>query len=65
MILTSVSKKKSCSIAYRYVREGVATDEWRIEYISTDNNIADFSMKPIPSGAKPNLFVNGILHHIE
>ena len=38
---TSVLKKKSCSIAYHFVREGAAADEWRMTYISTHDNIAD------------------------
>ena len=31
----SVLKKKSNSIAYNFVREGCAADEWRVTYIST------------------------------
>ena len=38
---TSVLKKKCCSIAYHFVREGVAADEWRVTYISTHQNIAN------------------------
>ena len=34
----SVLKKKSCSIAYHFVREGVAKNEWRTNYISTHVN---------------------------
>ena len=33
-------KKKSQSIAYHYVREGVARDEWRTSYINTHVNFA-------------------------
>merc|ERR1712130_637365 len=34
-------KKKNNSIAYRYVREGCARDEWRVTYVTTDDNPAD------------------------
>ena len=61
---TSMLNKKSCSIAYHFVREGVAADEWRIEYIPTDHNIADLLTKPLPSGTKRSSFVNAIMHHI-
>jgi len=32
----STLKKKMMSTAYHFVREGVAKDEWRTTYISTD-----------------------------
>ena len=34
-IFESVMKKKTQSIAYHFVQEGCARDEWRTEYIST------------------------------
>ena len=61
---TSVLKKKSCSIAYDFVREGTSMDEWRICYVSTHDNVADLLTKPIPYGAKRLKFINMILHHI-
>jgi hypothetical protein len=33
-------KKKSNTIAYHFVREGVARDEWRTAYVNTDDNSA-------------------------
>ena len=48
----SVLKKKSNSIAYHFVREGSARDEWRIAYINTHLNVADLLTKPLPSGEK-------------
>ena len=63
-IPTSVLKKKSCSIAYHFVREGVASDKWRIEYVSTDENVADLLTKLLPKGLKRTKFVNMILHHV-
>ena len=62
---TSTLKKKSCSIAYHFVREGVASDEWRIAYIPTDLNVADMLTKPLPSGEKRSKFVKMLLHHVE
>ena len=39
--LESTLKRKSQSIAYHFVREGVARDEWRATYINTHGNEAD------------------------
>ncbi len=44
-------KKKSNAIAYHFVREVVARDEWRTVYVNTDENLADLLMKPL-SGPK-------------
>ena len=46
---TSQLKKKSNSIAYHFVREGCARDEWRTTYVKSDNNPADWMTKPLPS----------------
>ena len=43
----SVLKKKCHSIAYNFVREGVARREWLITYVNTKNNIADMLTKPL------------------
>ena len=59
----STLKKKSNAIAYHFVREGVARDEWRTTYINTDENVADLFTKPL-SGPKRWKFVRMILHHI-
>ena len=64
LVPTSVLKKKSCSIAYHFVREGVAADEWRVTYIPTTENVADLLTKPLPNGEKRQKFVNSILHHL-
>jgi hypothetical protein len=60
----SMLKKKSNSIAYHYVREGVAKDEWRTTYINTHDNLADLFTKPLPGGEKRTKFVKMVLHHI-
>ena len=61
---TSVLKKKSCSIAYHFVREGVAADEWRMTYISTHDNVADLFTKALRGGEKRLKFIRMFLHHI-
>ena len=48
----SVLKKKNNYIAYHHVREGTARDEWRVTYISTDENKSDLTTKCIPFGEK-------------
>ena len=60
----STRKKESQSIAYHFVCEGVAKDEWRTSYVYTHNNKADLLTKQLPHGEKRKGFVSNILHHI-
>ena len=60
----STLKKKSQSIAYHFVREGVARDEWRTAYIRSKLNASDLLTKQLPHGEKRKSFVRNILHHI-
>ena len=60
----STLKKKSQSIAYHFVREGAARDEWRTTYVNTNDNEADLLTKQLPSGDKRRGFVRSVLHHI-
>jgi hypothetical protein len=60
----STLKKKSQSIAYHFVREGVANDEWRTSYVNTHENEADLLTKLLPAGEKRRGFVRNLLHHI-
>ena len=60
----STLKKKSQSIAYHFVREGVARDEWRTAYVNTHENPVDLLTKPLPAGEKRRNFVRMLLHHI-
>ena len=60
----SILKKKSQSIAYHFVREGAARDEWRTAYVNTHDNEADLLTKLLPSGEKRKGFVRRLLHHI-
>ena len=60
----STLKKKSQSIAYHFVREGVARDEWRTSYVNTHDIEADLLTKQLPHGEKRKGFVSNLLHHI-
>jgi hypothetical protein len=60
----STLKKKSNAIAYHFVREGCARNEWRTAYINTHENPADMMTKPLPSGEKRWKFVRMLLHHL-
>ena len=60
----SVLKKKSNSIAYSFVREGAARDEWRCRYIPTDENLSDLCTKPLAFSDKKIKFCQMLLHHI-
>ena len=58
----STLKKKSNAIAYHFVREGCARDEWRTTNINTNDNVADLLTKPL-AGPKRSKFVRMLLHH--
>ena len=62
-IPASALKKKSQSIAYHFVHEGVAHDKWRTTYVNTNENEADLLTKLLPSGEKRKNFVRWVLHH--
>ena len=60
----STLKKKNQSIAYHFIREGAARDEWRTSYVNTHENEADLLTKLLPAGPKRVGFVKRMLHHI-
>ena len=60
----STLNKKSQSIAYHFVQEGAAQDEWRTTYINTHENEADLLTNQLPSGEKRKSFVRKLLLHI-
>ena len=60
----STLKKKSQSIAYHFVREGSARDEWRTSYVNTNENESDLLTKLLPDGEKRKRFVKQLLQHI-
>ena len=59
----STLKKKSQSLCYHFVREGVARNEWRTGYIKSLDNPADLLTKPLTATTREHL-VRSILHHI-
>ena len=59
----STLKKKSNAIAFHFVREGCARDEWRTAYINTHLNVADLMTKPL-AGIKQWKFVQMLQHYI-
>ena len=61
----SVLKKKSSSIAYHFVREGVAKNEWRTTYLNTHLNPSDMCTKSLPGGEKRTRFTGYFLHYLD
>ena len=59
----STLKKKSQSIAYRLIREGLARNEWRTTRVNTLLNEVDFPTKTL-SEEKRKGFVHVVLHHV-
>ena len=57
-------QKKSSSIAYHFVQEGVAKDEWRVCYISTHDNPSDILTKPSLSAEKRTRLICMFLHYL-
>jgi hypothetical protein len=57
-------KKKSSSIAFHFVREGVAKNEWRTTYLNTNLNPADICTKSLPGGMKRETFTGYLLHYV-
>ena len=57
-------KKKCQSIAYHFIRESAARDEWRTAYVNTHLNEADLLTKMLPSGDKRKSFVRRLLRYI-
>ena len=60
----STLKKKSSSIAFHFVREGVARSEWRTAYLNTHYNPSDMLTKSLPGGQKRTRFTSYLLHYV-
>ena len=60
----SALNKNLNSIAFYFVREGSASDEWRTTYIVSDKNTSDLLTKCPPSGDKRNNFNGNSLYHL-
>jgi hypothetical protein len=58
-------RKKSSSIAFHYVREGVAKLEWCTTYLNTHLNPADLLTKSLPGGEKRSRFTSYLLHYLD
>ena len=61
----SVLNKKSSSMAYHFVREGVAKNEWRTAYLNTNHNPADIFTKYLSAGDKRTRFTGYFLHYVD
>ena len=57
-------KKKSSSVSYHFVCEGVAKKERMVTYINTHENLVDILTKPLMGGEKRTEFVNMMIHHV-
>ena len=64
MIPSLVLSKKSNSIAYHAVHEGVAKKEWETGYIKTDSNPSNILTKSLPAGQKRDSEVSLCLYVI-
>ena len=60
----SVLKKKTSSVAYNFIREGVSMNAWRTGYIKTAENPADLLTKSLPYGINRKRKVKAILYDI-
>ena len=58
-------RKKSSSIAFHFVREGVAKLEWCTTYLNTHLNPADLLTKSLPGGEKRSRFTAYLLHYLD
>ena len=57
-------KKKSNSVAYHFIREGTARDEWRFCYIESKDNPSDLATKILPDGGPRKTHVQNLLRWI-
>ena len=60
----STLKKKSQSIAYHFVRQGVARNEWLMTHIRSEYNCSDTLTKTVPAGVKRRYLVSCYLYNI-
>lgn len=60
----SILKKKSSAVAYHFVREGVARQEWLTTYVNTKENPSDVMTKMITSMADRKRKVRMMLYDI-
>ena len=61
----SFVKKYFSSIAYHFVRELVAKNEWRTACLNTHLNPSDLCAKSLPSSEKRTQFTGYFLHYLD
>ena len=60
----STLRKKTSSVAYHFVREGVSMDKWRTSYVNTRENPSDIMTKSLPAGKNRYRKVRMVLYDI-
>ena len=60
----STLKRKHHSVAYHFVREGSARDEWRTTYLASKDNCSDICTKSLPHGENRKTKVRRIMYDI-
>ena len=60
----STLKKNNYAIAYQFVREWMATEEWVTGYVKSENNVADPLTKTIPEGERRDRLVGHYLYEM-
>ena len=61
VMLESILKKKSSSLACHFMREGIAMDDWRPAYVNTHDNEVDLLAKFLTFGEKRCEFFRKVL----
>ena len=56
--------KKSSSIAFHFVREVSAKDEWRVSYLNKNYNPDEMATKSLEGGEKRSCFTSHLLHYV-
>ena len=59
----STLKKKHNSIAYHFIREGVAKGEWFVKFLKSTENIADVLTKSLPQPRR-EFFLTMVMYFI-
>ena len=57
-------KKKNYSIAYHFVLEGVAREEWLTRYVKSENNTSDPLTNTLPAGEIRDQLVGHYLYEM-
>ena len=60
----SILNNKSNTVAFHFLQEGSARDEWRTAYINKHIYASDMMKKLLPSGDKHIILLKIILYHL-